>query len=139
MLNHIVIMGRLTRDPDRRQTGEGTPVTSFSIACERDFKNSNGERQTDFVDCTAWRSTAEFVEKYFRKGSLAVVSGRLQIRDYTDKQGNKRKAAEIVVDNIYFGESKKSSDGSSGGSYEDPTPKGIDVGPEEDADGDFPF
>lgn len=139
MLNHIVIMGRLTRDPEKRQLNDGTPVTSFSVACERGFKSANGEKQTDFIDCQAWRSTADFVEKYFHKGSMAIVSGRLQIRDWTDKNGNKRRSAEIVADNVYFGESKKSASESSGSSYEDPTPKGIDAGPEEDNPDDYPF
>ena len=107
MLNHIVIMGRLTRDPDLRYTSTQTPVASFSLAVDRDFPNrENGERQTDFIDCVAWRS-AEFVSKYFQKGSLAVVSGRLQIRDWTDRDGNKRRSAEINVENVYFGDSKR--------------------------------
>jgi single-strand DNA-binding protein len=115
MLNHIVLMGRLTRDPEMRRTGSGIAVASFTIACERDMKNSNGEKETDFIDVTAWRNTAEFVEKYFSKGRMAVVSGRLQIRSWTDKDGNKRKTAEVVADNVYFGDSKP--EGSSGGSY----------------------
>ena len=107
-------MGRLTRDPELRYTQTQTPVTSFSVAVERDFGNrENGERQTDFIDCVAWRSTAEFVSKYFQKGSMAVVSGRLQMRDWTDRDGNKRRSAEIVADNVYFGESKRSREGAS--------------------------
>lgn len=107
MLNHITIMGRLTRDPELRYTASQTPVTSFTLAVDRDYANrETNERQTDFIDCVAWRS-AEFVSKYFQKGSLAVVSGRLQIRDWTDKEGNKRRSAEVNVDNIYFGESKR--------------------------------
>ena len=102
MLNHITIMGRLTRDPELRRTGTGTPVASFTIACDRDF----GEKETDFIECVAWRQTAEFVDKYFSKGRMAVVSGRLQIRSWNDKDGNKRKTAEIVADNVYFGDSK---------------------------------
>ena len=118
MLNHIVIMGRLTRDPELRYTQSNTPVASFSLAVDRDFQNrETGERQTDFIDCVAWRSTAEFVSKYFQKGSMAVVSGRLQIRDWTDRDGNKRRSAEVVVDNVYFGESKRSREGGSGDSY----------------------
>ena len=114
MLNHIVIMGRLTRDPELRRTGTGIAVTSFSVAVDRDFgKNENGERETDFIDCVAWRSTGEFVSKYFTKGSMAVVSGRLQIRGWTDKEGNKRTSAEIVVANAYFGDSKRDGDSSS--------------------------
>ena len=108
MLNHIVIMGRMTRDPELRYTQSQTPVASFTLAVDRDFGGRDGqEKQTDFIDCVAWRSTAEFISKYFTKGSLSVVSGRLQLRDWTDKEGNKRRNAEVVVDNIYFGESKR--------------------------------
>ena len=123
MLNHIVIMGRLTRDPELRYTQSQVPVASFSIACDRDFGGRDGgEKQTDFIDCVAWRQTGEFVSKYFTKGSMAVVSGRLQIRDWTDRDGNKRRSAEIVVDNIYFGESKRSRDegGYAAGGYQRP-------------------
>ena len=103
MLNHITIMGRLTRDPEIRYTQSQTPVTSFTLAVDRDFGGRDGgEKQTDFIDCVAWRQTAEFVSKYFTKGSMAVVSGRLQIRDWTDRDGGKRRNAEVVVDNIYF-------------------------------------
>ena len=112
MLNHIVIMGRLVRDPELRRTGSGVAVTSFTIAVDRDFgKNENGEKETDFIDCVAWRQTGEFVSKYFAKGRMAVVSGRLQIRPWTDKEGNKRRTAEIVADNVYFGDSNKREDG----------------------------
>ena len=111
MLNKIFIMGRLTRDPELRRTQSGTPVTSFSLAVDRDFKSQSGEKETDFIDIVAWRSTAEFVSKYFTKGSMAVVSGRLQIRDWTDRDGGKRRNAEVVVDNIYFGESKRREGG----------------------------
>ena len=111
MLNHIVIMGRLTRDPELRRTGTGVAVTSFTVAVDRDFgKNENGERETDFIDCVAWRQTGEFVSKYFTKGRMAVVSGRLQIRSWTDKDGNKRRTAEVVADNVYFGDSKRDGD-----------------------------
>ena len=114
MLNHIVIMGRLTRDPELRRTGSGLPVASFSVAVDRDFgKNENGEKETDFIDCVAWRNTAEYVSKYFTKGSMIVVSGRLQIRSWTDKDGNKRRTAEVVADNVYFGESRRSNEGNS--------------------------
>lgn len=107
MLNHIIIMGRLTRDPELRYTSTQTPVTTFTLAVDRDYANrETNERQTDFIDCVAWRS-AEFVSKYFQKGSLAVVSGRLQIRDWTDREGNKRRSAEINVENVYFGDSKR--------------------------------
>ena len=116
MLNHIVIMGRLTRDPELRHTQSGTAVASFTVAVDRDFKDKEtGERKTDFIDCVAWRSTGEFVSKYFAKGRMAVVEGRLQIRDWTDKEGGKRRSAEIIADNIYFGDSKR--DGEGGGSY----------------------
>lgn len=108
MLNHITIMGRLTRDPELRYTQSQTPVASFSLAVDRDYgSRDGGEKQTDFIDCVAWRSTGEFVSKYFQKGSMAVVSGRLQMRDWTDKDGNKRTSAEVVADNVYFGESKR--------------------------------
>lgn len=108
MLNHIVIIGRLTADPELRRTGSGVAVTSFTIACDRDF-GQNGQKETDFIECTAWRQTGEFVNKYFAKGRMIVVSGRLQIRKFTDKNGNKRSAAEIVADNVYFGDSQKDS------------------------------
>ena len=116
MLNHIVIMGRLTRDPELRRTGSGIAVASFTVAVDRDFGGRDGgEKETDFIDCVAWRHTGEFVSKYFTKGSMIVVSGRLQIRGWTDKDGNKRRTAEVVADNCYFGESKRG--GSEGGSY----------------------
>ena len=112
MLNHIVIMGRLTRDPELRRTASGVAVASFSVAVDRDFGNrESGEKETDFIDCVAWRQTGEFVSKYFTKGSMIVVSGRLQIRSWNDKDGNKRRTAEVVADNVYFGESKRGSEG----------------------------
>ena len=121
MLNHITIMGRLTRDPELRRTGTGTAVASFTVAVDRDYSGRDGgEKETDFIDCVAWRQTGEFVSKYFTKGSMIVVSGRLQIRGWTDKDGNKRRTAEVVADNVYFGESKRNSDGgsySNGNSY----------------------
>ncbi len=108
MLNQINIMGRLTRDPELRYTQTNTPVASFTLAVDRDFMDkATGQRATDFIDCVVWRHTGEFVSKYFSKGSMAVVSGRLQIRDWTDRDGNKRRSAEIVADNVYFGESRK--------------------------------
>ncbi len=111
MLNHITVMGRLTRDPELRRTQSGTPVASFSIACDRDYKDKDtGERTTDFIDVVAWRTTGEFVSKYFTKGRMAVVSGRLQMRDWTDKEGNKRRSAEIIADSVYFGDSKSKED-----------------------------
>ena len=136
MLNHIVIMGRLTRDPELRRTGSGVAVTSFSLAVDRDFApKDGGERETDFIDCVAWRQTGEFVSKYFTKGRMAVVSGRLQIRNWNDKDGNKRRSAEVVADNVYFGDSKRDDQGGSssyggnayggnsyGGGYSAPAP-----------------
>ena len=117
MLNHITIMGRLTRDPELRRTGSGIAVASFSLAVDRDFApKDGGERETDFIDCVAWRQTGEFVSKYFSKGRMAVVSGRLQIRNWTDKDGNKRRTAEVVAENVYFGDSRRDSD-NSGQSY----------------------
>lgn len=107
-LNKIFLQGRLTRDPELRRTGSGTAVTSFSLACDRDFKSLSGEKETDFIEVVAWKNTAEFVSKYFSKGRMAVVDGRLQIRDWTDKAGNKRTTAEVVADNVYFSDSKRS-------------------------------
>ena len=121
MLNHITIMGRLVRDPELRRTGTGVAVASFTVAVDRDFGGRDGgERETDFIDCVAWRNTGEFVSKYFTKGSMAVVSGRLQIRGWTDKEGNKRRTAEVVAENVYFGESKRSADGASAPAYSAP-------------------
>ena len=108
MLNKVVIMGRFTKDPELRRTGSGTAVTSFSLACDRDFKSQSGDKETDFIEVVAWKNTAEFVSKYFSKGRMAVVEGRLQIRDWTDKSGNKRTTAEVVADNVYFADSKRS-------------------------------
>ena len=140
MLNHIVIMGRLARDPELRRTGSGIAVTSFTLAVDRDFAPKDGsERETDWIDCVAWRQTGEFVSKYFTKGRMAVVSGRLQIRTWTDKDGNKRRSAEVVADNVYFGDSKRDDHagsayggysapaqnyGGSNGGYSAPTPAG---------------
>ncbi|MBQ5748932.1 MAG: single-stranded DNA-binding protein [Oscillospiraceae bacterium] len=107
MLNQIVLMGRLTRDPELRRTGSGVAVASFTLAVDRDFAAQGAERETDFVDIVAWRNTAEFVSKYFAKGRMAVVSGRLQIRNWQDKEGNKRRSAEVVADNVYFGDSRR--------------------------------
>ena len=114
MLNHITIMGRLTRDPELRRTGSGVAVASFTVAVDRDFGGRDGgEKETDFIACVAWRQTGEFVSKYFTKGRMIVVSGRLQIRSWTDKDGNKRRTAEVVADNCYFGDSKRDSEGGS--------------------------
>ena len=124
MLNHIVIMGRLTKDPELRTTQSGVSVTSFTLAVDRDFKNKDsGEKSTDFIDVVAWRQTAEFVCKYFSKGRMAVAEGRLQIRDWKDRDGNNRRSAEIVADNVYFGDSKR--DSASGDSYGGPPPYGM--------------
>ena len=153
MLNHITLMGRLTRDPELRYTQSGTPVASFTLAVDRDFASrESGERQTDFIDCVAWRKTGEFVSKYFTKGSMAVVSGRLEIRDWQDREGNKRRNAEVNVDNMYFGESKRREGGESSyyrapaaqnaGGYSDfdHAPKGGSAFSElDDADGELPF
>ena len=114
MLNRIILMGRLTRDPELRHTQSGTAVASFSLAVDRDFKSRDGgERTTDFIDIVAWRNTAEFASKYLTKGRMAVVEGRLQLRDWTDRDGNKRRSAEVVADNVYFGDSRR--DGAEGG------------------------
>jgi single-strand DNA-binding protein len=107
MLNRIIIMGRLVRDPELRTTSTGTSVTSFTLAVDRDFKNNNGEKETDFIDVVAWRNTAEFVSKFFAKGRMAIAEGRLQIREWKDKDGNNRRTAEIVAENVYFGDSKR--------------------------------
>ena len=111
MLNKIVLMGCLTRDPELRRTQSGTAVASFTLAVDRDYKPQDGERETDFIDIVAWRGTGEFVSKYFTKGRMAVVEGRLQVRDWTDKDGNKRRSTEVVADNVYFGDSKRSESG----------------------------
>ena len=115
MFNHIAILGRLTRDPEYRTTGSGLSVANFSVAVDRDFPGPSGEKETDFIDCVAWRKTAEFVTKYMKKGSMVVVSGRLQIRSWTDKDGNKRRTAEVVADNVYFGDSRRDGEGGSFG------------------------
>ena len=114
MLNHIVLMGRLTRDPELRRTGSGIAVASFTLAVDRDYAAQGAERETDFVDIVAWRSTAEFVSKYFTKGRMAGVEGRLQIRDWTDRDGGKRRSAEVIAENVYFGDSKRDSAGDYG-------------------------
>ena len=114
MLNKIILMGRLARDPELRRTGSGIAVTSFRRACDRDFKSQSGEKETDWIDVVAWRNTAEFVSKYFTKGRLAIVEGRLQTRDWTDKDGNKRVATEVVAENVYFGDSKRDGAGDYG-------------------------
>jgi single-strand DNA-binding protein len=110
MLNHTLIMGRFVRDPELRRTGSGVAVASFTLAVDRDFSSKDGEKETDFIDCVAWRATGEFVSKYFTKGRMACVSGRLQMRDWTDKDGNKRRSAEVVADNVYFADSKTTAE-----------------------------
>lgn len=155
MLNKVFIMGRLTRDPELRCTQTGTPVASFSLAVDRDFKDkSTGERTTDFIDVVAWRQTGEFVSRYFTKGRMAVVEGRLQIRDWTDKDGNKRRTAEVVADQVYFGDTKRDGDGggnsagySHGGYTASAAPSGYGAPPSDgdqfaelsDNDGELPF
>ena len=147
MLNHIVVMGRLTRDPELRRTGSGVAVTSFTVAVDRDFGNrESGERETDFIDCVAWRQTGEFVSKYFAKGRMAVVSGRLQIRNWTDKEGNKRRTAEVIADNVYFGDSKREGEAGfaapaapSFGGYSAPAAPASDFAMLDDDDAQLPF
>ena len=107
MLNRIIAMGRFTKTPELKRTASGTGVTNFTIAVDRDFKGQNGEKETDFIECVAWRNTAEFVSKYFDKGKMAVVEGRLQMREWKDKDGNNRRSAEIVADSVYFADSKR--------------------------------
>ena len=144
MLNHITIMGRLTRYPELRRTGSGTAVAAFTLAVDRDFASKDGgERETDFIDCVAWRQTGEFVSKYFTKGRMAVVSGRLQIRAWTDKDGNKRRSAEVVADSVYFGDSKRDNDQTKGdgfGGYTAPMGEpGMEFPMLDDDDAQLPF
>ena len=131
MLNKCFLLGRMTKDPEIRRTNGGTAVTSFTLAVDRDFK-TNGEKDTDFIEVMAWRNTAEFVSKYFSKGRMAIVEGRLQIRDWTDKNGNKRRTAEVVADNVYFGDSKREN-------KEDPEYKQADLAEISEEDGELPF
>lgn len=138
-LNHITIMGRITKEPELRRTGNGTAVTSFTLAVDRDYAEKGAERQTDFIDCVAWRSTAEFVDKYFGRGQMAVVSGRLQIRDWEDKGGNRRRSAEVVADNVYFGEQKRDAGANGAPSYGvKPAPASV-FAMLEDEDSQLPF
>lgn len=146
MLNRIILMGRLTRDPDLRHTQSGTAVASFSLAVDRDFKDKQtGEKTTDFIDIVAWRNTAEFVSRYFTRGRMAVVEGRLQLRDWTDKDGNKRRTAEVVAENIYFGDSKRDGDSSYGGASTPTDDTYTQTAPRDyfaelsDDDGELPF
>ena len=147
MLNKIILMGRLTRDPELRRTQSGTAVTSFSLAVDRDFKSQAGEKETDFIDVVAWRNTAEFVSRYFTKGRMAVVEGRLQIRDWTDRDGGKRRSAEVIAENVYFGDSKREggSDYGSAPAYSAPRGYAAPMGGQSDfaeigeEDGELPF
>lgn len=144
MLNKWEGMGRLTRDPELRRTPSGTAVASFTIAVDRDKKPKDGEQATDFIDIVTWRQTAEFVSKYFTKGRMAVVEGRLQIREYTNKDGQKRRATEIVAENVYFGDSRRDGDGSGQGygnasAYGNDYGGGSDFGEINDEDGECPF
>lgn len=156
MLNRIILMGRLTRDPELRHTQTGTPVASFTLAVDRDFKDrQTGEKATDFIDIVAWRQTAEFVSRFFTKGRMAVVEGRLQLRDWTDRDGNKRRSAEVIADNVYFGDSKRDAEGSgyapppvgggytapaaSAGGYSAPADGGDQFAELSDDDGELPF
>lgn len=111
MLNNIILQGRFCNNVELRYTNNNTPVCSFTLAVDRDYQSGGTEKQTDFIECVAWNKTAEFVGKHFLKGSMAIVAGRLQMRDWTDNQGNKRRNAEVIVSNIYFGEKKKDSYG----------------------------
>ena len=133
MLNKIVLMGRLTRDPELRKTQSGTAVASFTMAVDRDYKPQDGERETDFIDIVAWRGTGEFVSKYFTKGRMAVVEGRLQVRDWKDKDGAKRRSTEVIADSVYFGDSKRSESGTPA----DPSGEFHEVPDEEK--GELPF
>lgn len=141
MLNQVSIMGRLTRAPELRHTQAGMPVAAFTLAVERDFKDGNGDKQTDFIDIVAWRKTGEFVSKYFTKGQMAAVSGRLQIREWTDREGSKRRSAEVIADHVYFAESKRSreniQDDSTQG-YDSDAQRLSDIPPYEN-DGELPF
>ena len=138
MLNNVTIMGRICRDIELRRTGSGTAVSSFAIACDRDFSNkTTGEKETDFIEVVCWHNTAEFVSKYFSKGRMAVVSGRLQIRSWSDKDGNNRRTAEVVAENVYFGDSKR--DGENTISYAAPTAPASDFAMLSDDDAQLPF
>lgn len=135
MLNRVIIAGRMTKDPELRRTGSGTAVTSFTLAVDRDFKDQNGEKATDFIDVVVWRNTAEFVSKYFSKGRVAIVDGRLQIRDWTDKDGGKRRNAEVLAENVYFGDSKQERTQSA----VLPSEQAVEFAPIEEEDGELPY
>ena len=138
MLNRIILMGRLTRDPELRHTQSGTAVASFTLAVDRDFKGQNGEKDTDFIDIVAWRHTGEFVSKYFTKGRMAVVAGRLQIRDWTDREGNKRRSAEVIAEDVYFGDSRRTEGAGDGPSYA-PQKEDAQFSQLDDDDSELPF
>ncbi len=138
MLNKVIVMGRFVRDPELRRTQNGVAVASFTVAVDRDYA-SNGERETDFIPCVVWRQGAEFVEKYFRKGSMAVISGRLQVRQYTDKEGAKRSVTEIVADNVYFGEAKRDRDEDDYSKAEKAVKREYYISAEPVDDGELPF
>lgn len=127
MLNKVIIQGRCGKDPEKRMTPSGVPVTSVSLAVDRDFKDKDGNKETDWIDVVAFRETANFLASHFQKGSVVIVSGRLQIRNYTDKDGNKRRASEVVADSVYFGDSKKSDQGNS--TYQAPNASQVDENP----------
>lgn len=129
MLNNATIIGRFVRDPELRHTGSGLPVAPFTLAVDRDFKNADGKREADFIDCVAWRNTAEFVSQYFTKGRMAAVTGQLQVRSWTDKEGNKRRTTEIVADNVYFADSK----------HDAPKPTVADFADLDDDESEAPF
>lgn len=143
MLNRVIVMGRVTRDPELRRTGSGIAVTSFSVAVDRDYSGKDSERETDFLECVAWRKTGEFIAKYFPKGSMIVVEGRLQTRSWTDKEGNKRRTVEILVENSYFGESKRNKESqpkdSNYGGYDSPNTPGSDFAMLDDTDDQLPY
>ena len=137
MLNHITAAGRLTKDPELRRTQNGVAVASFTIACDRDIKDASGNKQTDFIDCVAWRNTAEFVDKYLTRGRMVIVSGRLQMREWTDKNGSKRRNAEILAGSVYFGDSKQQT--ANAQTQEAPAPQGDNFQQIEIDDEELPF
>lgn len=139
MLNSIALMGRMVKDPELRHTQSGTAVASFTLAVERDYAPEGGNREVDFIDCVAWKGTGEFVSKYFSKGSMAAVNGRLQIRDWTDKEGNKRRSAEVVADSVYFCESKKKDAQSAGKAQNAVQVTAEDFAELDDDDGELPW
>ena len=136
MLNRIILMGRLTRDPELRRTQSGTAVTSFTLAVDRDFKSADGTKDTDFIDVVAWKGTAEMAAKYLSKGRMAVVKGRLQLRDWTDKEGNKRRSAEVMAESVFFADSRAAS----GGAAAQPSTPGFsEITEADEPDEDLPF